>query len=119
MYGNWASRSGWFAPSRVFRLACPSPKPRPPRLASVRAVLTGRKKLRTRREAKVVGILWPSTLPGGTRFSGGGEDGRRPEGRREAAGVYAWVAVKIGGGGGGGTPPRRRRGDGGRPPPTK
>ena len=40
---------------------CPSPKPRPPRLASVRAVLTGRKKLRTRREAKVVGILWPST----------------------------------------------------------
>jgi hypothetical protein len=41
-------------------LACPSPKPRPPRLASVRAGLTGRKKLRTRREAKVVGI-WPST----------------------------------------------------------
>src|SRR5467141_3667251 len=37
--------------------ACPSPKPRPPRLASVRAVLTGRKKQRTRREAKVVGIL--------------------------------------------------------------
>jgi hypothetical protein len=41
-------------------------------LANVRAVLTGRKKLRTRREAKVVGILWPSTLPSGTRFSGGG-----------------------------------------------
>jgi len=40
-------------------------------LANVRAVLTGRKKLRTRREAKVVGILWPSTLRGGTRFSGG------------------------------------------------
>src|SRR5258708_5008068 len=53
-------------------MSCPSPKPRLPRLANVRAVLTGRKKLRTRREAKVVGILWPSTLPGGTRFSGGG-----------------------------------------------
>src|SRR5436190_22673611 len=42
---------------------CPSPKSRPPRLANVRAVLTGGKKLRTRREAKIVGILWPSTLP--------------------------------------------------------
>src|SRR5438445_326371 len=50
---------------------CPSPKPSPRRLANVRAVLTGRKKLRTRREGKVVGIRWPSTLRGGTRFSGG------------------------------------------------
>ena len=34
-----------------------------------------------------------------------GEDGRRPEGRREAAGVYALVAVKIGGCGAETTPP--------------
>jgi len=32
-----------------------------PARANVRAVLTARKKLRIRREAKVVGILWPST----------------------------------------------------------
>jgi hypothetical protein len=56
--------------------ACPSPKPRPPQLGE----LTGRKKLRTRRGAKVVSILWPSTLPSGTRFSGGGG---RPGGQRE------------------------------------
>src|SRR5438552_18479256 len=69
----------WSASHRPL-LCCPSPKPCPPRSANVRAVLTGDKKLRTRREAKVVGILWSSTLPGGTRFSGAGG---RPAARRK------------------------------------
>ena len=77
---------------RVGRRPCPSPKPCPARSMDVRSRLKARAS-GDWYEAGGVRVLWPSALPGGTRFSGRYRERAR---RKNGTGWRGPVAGKTG-----------------------